>query len=244
MAMPRWRLLLSSGFDMAKTLAQVRQQCKELMGDFQTTTFDVSAYLEAINWAQDLVMRYKGFKVSSQIYPFGAYPTGTLPSTWLVVKRVQVVTPVNTGTVPVPIYLESNDTVQRVLDESTVELEDVANEKWRAVRATYMPRRWALVGNKQFTVIPPIVPTSGAGAGMFVRVHVVDKATPVAVDADTLDAVIPDYYQEAVRYAAVAYLMEKDTDLKSMQFKGEMMKSFEYHMAGGVPTLAVAEQDS
>ncbi len=137
-----------------------------------------------------------------------------------------------------------NDVVLRVLDESTMAYEDSANELWRNQRASFVPRRWTLIANQQFTVVPPSLPTKWTLPNTYVRVHYIKKAVPVALPADPMDPSIPDYYQEAIRYAAVAYLMEKDTDLKSMQLKGEMMKSFEYHMAGGVPPLAVTEQDS
>jgi hypothetical protein len=139
---------------------------------------------------------------------------------------------------------DSSDVVLRALDESTLGYEDSANELWRTTRASFAPRRWTLTANQQFVVVPPLLPTSWVTPDTYVRVHYIKKATPVVLPADPIDISIPDYYQEAIRYAAAAYLMEKDTDLKSMQLKKEMMESFEYHMSGGVPPLAVTDQDS
>ena len=76
---------------MAKTLAVIRQQVKELVGDYQGTTFDPGAVTEAINWAQNLILREKGFKRASVLYSLGSYPTGDMPMDLLVVKRVLLV---------------------------------------------------------------------------------------------------------------------------------------------------------
>jgi len=226
---------------MGKTLAEVDTQLRELIGDYQRTNFSQSAVTEAINWAQDLVMRRKGFKVDGYLYPISGYPTGALPSTSLDTKRVQLVTPTTLVYAPLP-STGDDDVVIRILDESTMVHEDAANELWRSQRTAYLPRRWTLIGNQKFTIVPPILPVSAPSYA--VRVYVVSMATRVVAPTDPIDPAIPNYYQEALRYAAAAYLMEKDTDLKSMQLKGEMMKSFEYHMSGEIPTLAVTEQDS
>lgn len=240
---------------MGKTAAQVILQVRELIGDYQATNFDDLQVVEAINWAQNLVMRRKGFKTTTKVYDIGAYPTGALPSGWLVIKRALLVQYVVNPLADPPITIantpESSDTVLRVLDESTLVHEDAVNEKWRSQRASFLPRRYALAGNSNFVVIPPILP-AGTAAYTGVRIHYVPMATALAASdpmtapqlAAYLDTTIPDYYQEAIRYAAVAYLMEKDTDQKSMQLKSEMMKSFEYHMAGGVEPLSVGDQDS
>jgi hypothetical protein len=239
---------------MAKTLAQVDLQVRQLIGDYQRTNFTPLQVTEAINWAQNAMMRIKGFKLGARLFALGGYPTGTLPHEMLVVKRVQLVTPalvapqfigVGGSTFVADIDSDdSTDTVVRVLDESTIEFEDSINELWRTARATFKPRRWSLVGNLKFTVIPPIGPTDSTTTGMYVRLHYIKMATPVVADADTIDPSIPDYYQEALRYLAVAYLMETDTDLKSIAIKKEMAESFGYHMAGGVQKLATPEQDS
>ncbi len=76
---------------MAKTLATIRQQVKELVGDYQGTTFTDAAVAEAINWAQNLIIREKGFKRASVVYSLGSYPTGDLPTDLLVIKRVLLI---------------------------------------------------------------------------------------------------------------------------------------------------------
>jgi len=224
---------------MGKTCAQVEQQIRELVGDYQATTYQPEAVIEAINWGQNVVMRLKGFKVSDALYTPAQYPTGEFPSDWLCVKRVLLVTP--TGGLTPPSY---DDTVHRVLEESAMSYEDAVNEMWKTTRAKYLPRRWTLVGNKRFSIVPPFLPTDGSGTGYKVRVHYIPMATPVAIPADDIDVTIPDYYQEAIRYIAVCYLLEKDTDLKSVQLKAEMYKSFQFHMASGLEPLAITEQDS
>ena len=144
-----------------------------------------------------------------------------------------------------------NDVVLRILDESSMEFEDGNNELWRSQQGKFPPKRWTLIGNQQFCTVPPVLPAAlppewGAidPATVLVRVHYIKKAVPVALPADAIDSAIPDYYQEALRYLAVAYLMETDTDLKSIQLKKEMMESFGYHMAAGVEKLATGEQDA
>lgn len=230
---------------MGKTLADVSRQVRELIGDVAETNFDPAMVTEAINWAQDLLMRRKAFVVSDTLTDWGsAYPTGTLPDNLLVVKRVQIVTPVGLLVGQVMTYPSYLDVVIRILDESTMVMEDASNEAWKSPRATFGPRRWIPVGNKQFSVVPPMMPVLATPwVGTKVRLYYIPKATPVAVAADPIDTMIPDYYQEALRYAAVAYLMEKDTDQKSVQLKGEMMASFEYHIARGVESLGVVDTD-
>ena len=76
---------------MALTLSDVTEQVRELIGDFRETTFTDADILEAINWAQDLVVRNKGFKIGKRLYPVAQYPTGQFPTDLLSVKRVQIV---------------------------------------------------------------------------------------------------------------------------------------------------------
>lgn len=144
-------------------------------------------------------------------------------------------------------YPDTDDVVLRFLDESTVVMEDMKDELWRNSAGRTLPKRWVNVGNQQFCIVHPYIPSSYVvpdGKAVYARLHYIRQATKMSTDANTVDDAIPDYYHDAIRYAAVAYLMEKDTDLKSMQLKAEMMKSFEYHMEGGVPPLAVTEVDS
>jgi hypothetical protein len=143
-----------------------------------------------------------------------------------------------------------NDTVLRVLDESSMSFEDSNNELWRSRRTAFPPKRWVMTGNQQFCIVPPILPTVLPGSWgvsdpttVYVRLHYVKRATPVVNLSDPIDTAIPDYYQEALRYVAVAYLMETDTDLKSIQIKKEMMESFAAHMASGPEKLATGEVD-
>ena len=229
---------------MGKTLSQVDSQVRELVGDYQLTTFQPEAVAEAVNWAQNLVLRVKGFKYASRLYVAGVYPIGALPSDWLSVKRMLLVTTTMNPVVTATDTSDALDTVVRVLRESSMEFEDSVSDTWRSARAHFLPRRWTLVGDMNFATVPALMPTDGSGAGLYVRLHYNKMATPVVNPTDPIDSSIPDYYQEALRYAAVAYLIEKDTDLKSVQLKGEMMKSFDFHMSGGVPKLAVGEQDS
>lgn len=137
-----------------------------------------------------------------------------------------------------------NDVVVRVLDESSVEHEDAVNELWRNTRAKFLPRRYIRLGNQQFVTVPPTLPTSYTTPPLSVRLHYIKMAVPMVLESDTVDPSIPDYYQDAIRYAAMAYLIEKDTDLKSLQLKGEMMKSLDFHMSGGVAKLAQGETDA
>lgn len=76
---------------MSKTLAQVDLQVRELIGDYQRTNFSSAQVTEAVNWAQDLVIRRKGFKRATRLYSMDGYPTGPLPPELLAVKRVQLV---------------------------------------------------------------------------------------------------------------------------------------------------------
>ncbi len=85
---------------MGKTLAQVDLQIRELIGDYQVTSFSPAQVLEAVNWAQDLVIRQKGFKQASRLYDMTAYPTGPLPTDLLTIKRVQLVQ----TTLTIPYY--------------------------------------------------------------------------------------------------------------------------------------------
>jgi hypothetical protein len=143
------------------------------------------------------------------------------------------------------------DVILRVLDESTLGFEDSNNEQWQNMRALFPPKRWTMLQNLSFTTIPPQLPSTlppdplwpTDPSKIFVRVDYVKRAAQVANPLDPIDPSIPDYYQEALRYAAVAYLMEMDTDLKSVQLKKEMMESFMAHMAGGVDKLASGEVD-
>lgn len=240
---------------MGKKLTEVETQVRQIIGDLGETNFEVARIDEAILFAQDLVMRQKGFNVKSRLYTIGAYPTGTLPPEFLQVKRVLVVdgpwdfTPGGTPPVTNADTDDTDDTVIRVLDESSTQLEDAANERWRDQRVNYMPRRWVLLGSSQFSIVPPVLPTNAdpAASNYCVRVHYVKKSTFPDINTDGIlwiDPSIPDYYQEALRYAAVAYLMEHDTDQKSVALKAEMMKSFEFHMAAGPDNLGVKDQDA
>lgn len=237
---------------MGKTLGQVITQVRELIGDYQETTYSAAAVIEAINFAQDLVIRTKGFKVGKRIYNIGAIPTGHFPSDYLAVKRIQIIeiassyvknwyNPLNTD------ITDANDVVLKYLHESTMAHEDSVNETWQTSSNRTLPKRWVMSGNMEFTVVPPRMPssyTAPEGYVAKVRLHYIQKATEMLYTEDPVDSSIPDYYQDAIRYAAVAYLMEKDTDLKSQQLKVEMMKSFSYHMEGGVPPIATTEVDS
>jgi len=229
---------------MGKTLADVDNQVRELIGDYQLTTFAPGDVSEAINWAQNLVMRLKGFKFASRLYAGNVYPIGTLPSDWLGVKRMLLVTTTMSPVVTASDTSDALDTVVRVLRESNMEYEDSASDTWRSAKAHMIPRRWVLVGGNNFATVPALMPTDGTGAGLYVRLHYIKMATPVVLSADPIDPTIPDYYQDALRYAAVAYLLEKDTDQKSIGIKKEMMESFQFHLSPGVPPLSVSDQDS
>ena len=76
---------------MGKTLTDVDLQVRQLIGDFQRVNFTEAQVTEAINWAQDAIMRIKGFKIASRLYDLTTYPTGDLATDTLVVKRVQLV---------------------------------------------------------------------------------------------------------------------------------------------------------
>lgn len=76
---------------MARTLAQLDTQVRKLIGDYQKTTYTDRAVKEAINWAQDLVIRQKGLKIGKRVYLPYQFPTGQLPHDLLVVKRVMVI---------------------------------------------------------------------------------------------------------------------------------------------------------
>ena len=102
---------------MGKTLAQVDSQVRELVGDYQLTTFQPEAVAEAINWAQNLVLRIKGFKYASRLYVAGVYPIGALPSDWLSVKRMLLVTTTMNPVVTATDTSDALDTVVRVLRE-------------------------------------------------------------------------------------------------------------------------------
>ncbi len=145
---------------------------------------------------------------------------------------------------------DTNDNVLRALDESSMAFEDSNNEQWRNQRPLFPPKRWVLTGNRQFCVVPPALPVALPAewgitdpTTVYVRLHYTKMATPVVSLTDPIDASIPDYYQEAIRYIAVAYLMETDTDLKSLQIKKEMAESFGLHMAAGVEKIGTGEQD-
>jgi hypothetical protein len=77
---------------MGKTLADVDLQVRQLIGDYQRTQFTEAQVMQAVNWAQDAIMRIKGFKVASRLYTPGSYPTGDMPTSLLAVKRIQLVT--------------------------------------------------------------------------------------------------------------------------------------------------------
>ena len=53
---------------MGKTLTDVDLQVRQLIGDFQRVNFTEAQVTEAINWAQDAIMRIKGFKIASRLY--------------------------------------------------------------------------------------------------------------------------------------------------------------------------------
>ena len=234
---------------MGKTLADVDLQVRQLIGDYQRTQFTEDQVREAINWGQNAVMRLKGFKVASRLYSTDGYPTGDMPTDLLAVKRVQLVGSALVAGAGVDSS-DVNDTVLRALDESSMAFEDGNNELWRFLRPKFPPKRWVMTGDQQFCVVPPGLPTTLPSewdavdpATIFVRLHYIKMATPVVLLSDPIDPSIPDYYQEAIRYIAVAYLMETDTDLKSVQIKKEMTESFGYHMAAGLDKLATGEVD-
>lgn len=229
---------------MGKMLQDVDQQVRSLIGDYQKTTFTPADVCEAINWASNLVITVKGFKTGSRLYALGVYPTGSLPTDMLLVKYVQLVTQAS------PVFgadsSDATDVVLRVLTESTVELENAFNEQWRIQRVSFPPKRWVYESNQQFTAVPPSLPSDASIPSGYIRLKYIKMCTPVVYTVPTglIDTSIPDYYQEAIRYAAVAYLMEKDTDLKSMQLKDSMLASFNAHMAGGIHKLASPEVDT
>jgi hypothetical protein len=225
---------------MGLDLGQIDTQIRELLGDYQSTTFTENDIYEAVNWGQNIIIRLKGFKRATRLYTMNSYPTGVLPSNLLVVRRMLLVVP----TPPLVYGVDSSDTldvVMRVLDESSVELEDAVNELWLNTRPTFIPRRWVPLGNQEFSLVPPLGPTSGVTATWAVRVHYSQMATPMLLPADPVDPSIPDYYHDSLRYVASAYLVEKDTDLKSMQLRDSLLKSFNAHLSPGVDPLATHE---
>lgn len=229
---------------MGKLLQDVDRQVRELVGDYQVTIFTPAAVCEAINWATNLVLTVKGFKTGARLYALGVYPTGALPPDLLAMKHVQLVTQAS------PTFgadsSDVTDVVLRVLTESSVEMENAFNESWRTQRVNLPPKRWVYESNQSFTAVPPFLPSDASITSAYIRIKYAKMCTPVVYTVPTgaIDTAIPDYYQEAIRYAAVAYLIEKDTDTKSMQIKQEMLQSFNAHMAGGIPKIANPEVDS
>jgi hypothetical protein len=212
---------------MAQTLATIRNWTQYLVGDPQHSTYDLSMYQDAINFAVKEYANKTGatYAESDPIVP-DASGFVAIPDDYLRVTRVSF----NVG-----------GTTLTELVESSVSFESMKSNVWKSLMqdtAGFPPKRWVLWSGSKIKLIPIPNPVYTAVVGY------VQKPVDLTLDTDTVDARIPDPHNEFLKYAAASWLLSLDGDGQSLQLAEAFMQKFNQLIGYADPVLLAKVQQT
>lgn len=117
-----------------------------------------------------------------------------------------------------------------VLDPSTVEWENIKSSTWR--NTTDQAIRYVMEG----TNIHPV------GIVTTINIGYNQKPNDLAITTETVDNRIPDFFQEAIKYAAAAYLRNLDGGPEDISVADKDMIYFTQLLAGANASSTVPQQ--
>lgn len=205
---------------MAQTLQTIRGWTQYIVGDPQLTTYSLQMYQDAINFAiKDYAVKTGiTYAESSPIVP-DASGFVTLPTDYIRVRRV--------------IFNVGGTTATQLI-ESSFKFESDNSNTWQTLTqatAGYPPRRWVLWSGAKVKLTPIPSPAYTAIVGY------VQKPTDLALDADTVDARIPDPHNEYLKYAAAFWLLQLDGDNQNLALADSYMTKFNQLIGYADPVL-------
>lgn len=205
---------------MAQTLQTIRGWTQYIVGDPQLTTYSLQMYRDAINFAiKDYAVKTGiTYAESSPIVP-DASGFVTLPTDYIRVRRV--------------IFNVGGTTATQLI-ESSFKFESDNSNTWQTLTqatAGYPPRRWVLWSGAKVKLTPIPSPAYTAIVGY------VQKPTDLALDADTVDARIPDPHNEYLKYAAAFWLLQLDGDNQNLALADSYMTKFNQLIGYADPVL-------
>jgi hypothetical protein len=192
------------------TLAQVSTQVRDLLRDntsFDTVlsddnnTYSPEQVKEAINFA---VKRFCELTRASYIEPT------------IVVD--------NEGFAPIPtdyIKIEEVKYSGKSLTKSSAEFEDMKNPEWEEATSPAC-KRWVPWSGDKIKLTPISWSTSTVSASL----GYIQAPTSLASDTDTVDARVPEYEQNYLKYAAAWYLLQMKNDQQNIDLANLYMKQF------------------
>lgn len=205
---------------MAQTLQTIRGWTQYIVGDPQLTTYSLQMYRDAINFAiKDYAVKTGiTYAESSPIVP-DASGFVTLPTDYIRVRRV--------------IFNVGGTTATQLI-ESSFKFESDNSNTWQTLTqatAGYPPRRWVLWSGAKVKLTPIPSPAYTAIVGY------VQKPTDLALDADTVDARIPEPHNEYLKYAAAFWLLQLDGDNQNLALADSYMTKFNQLIGYADPVL-------
>lgn len=199
---------------MAQTLATLRSLTRDIIGDQAGDTFSNDQLKDAINFAcKSYATKLETTYVEDTVTP-DASGFCTLPTDYIRVQRVS--------------YTVGGTTLTELV-ESTFEFESLKSATWQAT--TGIPKRWVLWSGAKVKLTPIPNPIYAAVIG------VVEDPTDLNLDADTVDARIPDSHAEYLKYAAASWLYLLDGDTQNFQLADNLMDKFNQLIGYADPVL-------
>lgn len=177
------------------------------------TTYTSTMYKDGINFAIKEYAKKTGATYAEATATPDANGFITIPTDYIRIQRV--------------IYPIS--AVQTQLVESSFRFESMKYNVWQTTTGT--PARWILWSGQKIKLTP--IPTSPLST----TIGYVQKPADLALDADTVDARIPDTHNEFLKYAAGAWLLHLDGDAQNIQLANEYMNEFNQLIGYADPVL-------
>lgn len=120
----------------------------------------------------------------------------------------------------------------RILNESTIEIEDNKSPDWRSRVAE--PTVWIQASGK-------LILLNGVPASGNVVVGYIQRPTAMVEDEDTPDDRIPEFFHQYLKYAAVTYLYQQAGQTQDLKKASEMYARFTVGL--GLGPMALASQN-
>lgn len=206
---------------MALTLAQLRSLTRDIVGDTQGDTFTDALVNSAINYAiKNYATKLENTYVESNVTP-DASGFCTLPTDYIRVKRI--------------LYTVAGTTVTELL-ESSFQFESMKSNVWQT--ATGVPKRWVMWSGEKAKLTPIPSPIYTAIVGY------IETPTALALDADTVDARIPEVHNEYLKFAAASWLLLLDGDTFDPAKADNFMQRFNQMIGYSDPVLELKMSQS
>lgn len=198
---------------MALTLAQLKTLVQDLVGDKGQTFGPTTHLVDAINWGIKQYCHMTGVSYIEASAAVDAAGLVTIPTDYMKVNRV--------------IYSGSQ------LVESGFAWESSKNPAWQTATGT-APKRWVLWSGAKIKLTPIVATWPGT-----CTVGYTQTPTALSIDADTVDARIPNQHNEYIKYAAAAWLFNLDGDTQDINKAANYMGMFSQLIGYSDPILAL-----